>query len=80
MEDAFPACKRNDPISDDVLNFVTGCLNIVPGKRPTAQKLLDHKLFGGIWQYTDSQVDIWTNKGEDFFCLLFLFNSTTGMK
>lgn len=67
MEDNFPACDKNHPSANDVLNFITGCLNIVPGKRPDVQHLQDHKLFGGTWQYTDGEADIWKNKGNICF-------------
>lgn len=71
MADAFPVCKINHAIAEDVLNFITCCLNIVPEKRPSVQKLQEHKLFGGTWQYTYSQVDIWKNKGEAIFFSVF---------
>lgn len=72
MKEAFPVCKSNDKTPNDILNFITGCLNIIPEYRPTVQQLQDHKLFGGTWQYTNTKFDIWKNKGEVFFLILFL--------
>lgn len=80
MKDTFPACKINNQTVDDVLDFITGCLNIVPGKRPTVQELQDHKIFGGTWQDTNGQVDIWKNKSEGFFFFLSFFILTIDMK
>lgn len=81
IEGAFPACKRIHRITDDVLNFLMSCLNIAPEKRTSIQQLQDHKIFGGKWQYTDDQVNIWKSKSECFFSLLLMqlnnFNEKT---
>lgn len=66
MSKTFPSSKNMKEKAGDVLNFITCCLTILPEKRPNADQLQSHRLFGGILQNVslEPHEDIWSKKGE----------------
>lgn len=66
MKDAYPSSKGIDESADDIIDFISACLNIVPSKRPSVHELENHKLFGGTWERTlaEKEIDIWKKTGK----------------
>lgn len=58
-----------------VKNFIVSCLNPNPEARPSCADLLNHKLFGGTYEYahpTPSE-DIWDKCSKFFFFLIIFY-------
>ena len=64
MTQAFPNSRKIHEKVDDVLNFITSCLNIVSEHRPCISQLQKHKIVCGTWEreYSRKEVNVWKKK------------------
>lgn len=47
-----------------IRDFIRGCININPFKRPTSKDLLQHNIFNGETDFKDIKNDIWIVRCE----------------
>ena len=67
MEEAFPNSRKIHEKIDDILNFITSCLRIVPKHRPSIRQLQKHKFAGGAWKKEFSEIEVnIRNKRKEF--------------
>lgn len=62
VKSAFPKSTVKTKTLCEMRDFIRGCINLNPQKRPTADDLLEHKIFSGIKDFRGNKYDAWLKR------------------
>lgn len=62
VKKAFWKSKVKRKTLCDLRDFIRGCLNLNPERRPAADELLEHMIFGGMKDFRGMKYDAWLKR------------------